>query len=69
MSLPRKGNRTATVRDVIEYMLTQPLQFTPGEKKVYSNYGLMLLGYLVSNVTGMPYMDFLEKNILQGLDA
>ncbi|KAF5234077.1 hypothetical protein FANTH_12303 [Fusarium anthophilum] len=46
MSLPTKGNRTATTRDVIEYMLTQPLQFTPGEKKAYSNYGFMLLGYL-----------------------
>ncbi|VTT65706.1 unnamed protein product [Fusarium fujikuroi] len=68
MSLPTKGNRTATTRDVIEYMLAQPLQFTPGEKKAYSNYGFMLLGYLVSNVTGIPYMDFLEKNIFRGLD-
>ncbi|KAF5641349.1 penicillin-binding protein [Fusarium sp. NRRL 25303] len=69
MSLPTKGNRTATARDVIEYMLAQPLQFTPGGKEAYSNYGLMLLGYLVSNVTGMPYMGFLEKNIFQGLDV
>ncbi|KAF5724111.1 C4-dicarboxylate transport mae1 [Fusarium mundagurra] len=69
MSLLTKGNRTATTRDVIEYMLAQPLQFTPGEKKSYSNYGYMLLGYLVSNVTGMPYMDFLEKNIFRGLDV
>ncbi|KAF5529873.1 beta-lactamase [Fusarium mexicanum] len=69
MSLPTKGNRAATTRDVIEYMLTQPLQFTSGGKKAYSNYGFMLLGYLVSNVTGMPYMDFLEKNIFRGLDV
>ncbi|KAF5532420.1 penicillin-binding protein [Fusarium phyllophilum] len=69
MSLPTKGNRTATTRDVIEYMLAQPLQFTPGEKKAYSNYGYMFLGYLVSNATGMPYMDFLEKNIFRGLDV
>ncbi|KAF4440666.1 Penicillin-binding [Fusarium acutatum] len=68
-SLPTKGNRTATARDIIEYMLAQPLQFNPGEKKAYSNYGFMLLGYLVSNVTGMPYMDFLEKNIFRGLNV
>ncbi|KAF4943976.1 hypothetical protein FGADI_13057 [Fusarium gaditjirri] len=69
MTLPTKGNRTATARDVIEYMLDQPLQFTPGENKAYSNYGFILLGYLVSNVTAMPYMDFLEKNVFQGLDV
>ncbi|KAF5657543.1 beta-lactamase [Fusarium circinatum] len=69
MSLPTKGNRKATTRDVIEYMLTQPLQFTPGEKKAYSNYEFMLLGYPVSNVTGMPYVDFLERKIFRGLDV
>ncbi|KAG4287620.1 penicillin-binding protein [Fusarium proliferatum] len=53
MSLPTKGNRTATTRDVIEYMLAHPLQFTPGEKKAYSNYGFMLLGYLESRLTGL----------------
>ncbi|PNP80684.1 hypothetical protein FNYG_06283 [Fusarium nygamai] len=69
MSLLTKRNRTATTRDVIEYILAQPLQFTLGEKKSYSNYGYMLLGYLVNNATGMPYMDFLEKNFFRGLDV
>ncbi|KAF9770101.1 hypothetical protein IL306_012392 [Fusarium sp. DS 682] len=69
LSLPSKGEQAATDRDIIEYMLTQPLQLKPGKKSVYSNYGLMLLGYLVSNVTELPYMDFLEKNVLKGMDV
>ncbi|KAF4339783.1 penicillin-binding [Fusarium beomiforme] len=69
LSLPSKGEQAATDRDILEYMLTQPLQSNPGTKKAYSNYGTMLLGYLVSNVTEMPYMDFLEKNVLKGMDV
>ncbi|KAF5610900.1 penicillin-binding protein [Fusarium subglutinans] len=61
MTLPTKGNRTATTRDVIEYMLTQPLQFTPGEKKAYSNYEFMLLGYLHDRI--------IQESRLTGLDT
>ncbi|KAF4452764.1 penicillin-binding protein [Fusarium austroafricanum] len=67
-SLPTKGEKPATDRDIVEYMLTQPLQFNTGEREAYSNYGNMLLGYLVSNITGMPYFNFLEEHILDGLD-
>ncbi|KAF5983926.1 penicillin-binding protein [Fusarium bulbicola] len=80
MSLPTKGNRTATTRDVIEYMLTQPLQFTPGEKKAYSNYEFMLLGYLkifrgldVELYKTLPYEHWhdriIQESRLTGLDT
>ncbi|KAF4975517.1 hypothetical protein FZEAL_7703 [Fusarium zealandicum] len=68
-SLPTNGTRAATLRDVIEYMVARSLDFTPGDYEAYSNYGSMLLSYVVTNVTGVPYLEFLEKNIFEGLDV
>ncbi|KAF4470151.1 beta-lactamase [Fusarium albosuccineum] len=69
LSLPTKGAKAATLRDVIEYMVARPLDFTPGDYQAYSNYGPMLLSYVVTNITGLPYLEFLEKNIWDGLDV
>ncbi|KAM0428109.1 hypothetical protein ACHAQK_011745 [Fusarium lateritium] len=69
LSLPTVGREPATARDIIEYMLDRKLDFTPGERAAYSNYGTLLLGYVVSNVTQMPYMDFLKENIFEDLDV
>ncbi|KAJ3952657.1 hypothetical protein N0V92_010889 [Colletotrichum tropicale] len=63
------GTRAATLRDVIEYQLTRTLDFAPGTDYSYSNYGTMLASYVVSNVTGVPYLDFLKQNILGDLDV
>lgn len=69
LSLPTGGTKPATVQDVIEYVLDRKLDFMPGERSAYSNYGTLLLGYVVSNVTEMPYMDFLKENIFGDLDV
>lgn len=63
------GTRPATLRDIIEYQVAQPLDFTPGTDEAYSNYGTMLLSYLVTNVTGMPYLEYLREYVLDGLDV
>ncbi|KAK7419187.1 hypothetical protein QQZ08_010954 [Neonectria magnoliae] len=63
------GTRPASLRDVIEYMVARPLDFAPGDNYAYSNYGSMLLSYVVANVTNTPYLKFLQKNILNGLDV
>ncbi|KAK1676786.1 beta-lactamase/transpeptidase-like protein [Colletotrichum godetiae] len=63
------GTRAATLRDVIEYQVARPLDFAPGTDYAYSNYGTMLLSYIVSNITAMPYLDFLKANILGDLDV
>ena len=59
----------ASLRQVIEYVYNKPLDFTPGEKEEYSNYGTMLLSYVITNLTGETYMSYLEKNILNGLEV
>ncbi|KAF6821456.1 penicillin-binding protein PbpX [Colletotrichum plurivorum] len=63
------GTRAATLRDLIEYQVGKTLDFDPGQSYAYSNYGTMLAGYVVSNVTGTPYLDFLRENIIGDLDV
>ncbi|KAK1998513.1 penicillin-binding protein [Colletotrichum falcatum] len=63
------NKRPPNLREMIEYQLTKPLDFEPGANFSYSNYGMMVLGYVVSKVTQQPYFDFLRENILEGLDV
>jgi hypothetical protein len=58
-----------TLRQMIEYIVARPLDFTPGTQQAYSNYGTMLLSYVVANLTGETYMSYLEKNVLEGADV
>lgn len=39
------------------------LEFNPGERMNYSNYGYILLGQIVSKVSGITYEEYLKKNI------
>ena len=41
--------------------------FPPGTIPAYSNYGAALAGYIVSRVSGMPFEEYVEKNILEPL--
>ncbi|KAK2005659.1 penicillin-binding protein [Colletotrichum eremochloae] len=63
------SKRPANLHDMIEYQLTKPLDFEPGANVSYSNYGMMLLGYVVSNITQQPFLTFLRENILEGLNV
>ncbi len=40
----------------------------PGEFSAYSNYGAALAGYIVEQVSGMPFEQYVEDNILKPLD-
>jgi CubicO group peptidase (beta-lactamase class C family) len=39
----------------------------PGEFSSYSNYGAALAGYIVERLSGMPFDDYVDRNILQPL--
>ena len=41
--------------------------YPPGEYFAYSNYGTALAGYIVERVSGIPYEQYIEENILQPL--
>ncbi|MEA5572957.1 serine hydrolase domain-containing protein [Calothrix sp. UHCC 0171] len=42
--------------------------FPPGKVTVYSNYGMALAGYLVEVISGVPFAEYIDKNIFQPLE-
>jgi N-acyl-D-amino-acid deacylase len=52
---------------IIRYMLREPLQFDPGERYVYSNFGYCLLGRVVAKVSGQSYEDYVRQQVLAPL--
>ncbi|GAA4465451.1 hypothetical protein GCM10023189_46100 [Nibrella saemangeumensis] len=45
----------------------QPFDFEPGTKYQYNNSGYYLLGEIISRLTGMPYAEYVEHELLQPL--
>lgn len=54
----------ATVKDMVDYMSKYKLDYNPGSLYAYSNYGYVLLSYLVEHVTGQAYYDYLNSAVL-----
>jgi len=54
-------------KDVITYMAGQPLDFTPGTKAVYSNFGYNLAGRVIEKVSGLPYATYVQQKLLAPL--
>jgi N-acyl-D-amino-acid deacylase len=46
-------------------MLRRPLDFDPGQRFAYSNFGYSLLGRVIEAVSGMRYEDYVRQRVLQ----
>jgi N-acyl-D-amino-acid deacylase len=51
--------------DVIRAMITQPLDFDPGTRYAYSNFGYNLLGRVIENVSGQTYEAYVQQHVLK----
>lgn len=56
-----------TPEEIINSFKDVSLQFSPNEKREYSNSGYVLLGYIIEQLSGMSYGDFIQKNIFDRL--
>jgi CubicO group peptidase (beta-lactamase class C family) len=52
-----------TTDQLISKFRDTKLKSRPGERFNYNNYGYLLLGYIIEKVTGMDYLDYLNKEI------
>jgi D-alanyl-D-alanine carboxypeptidase len=52
----------------IQAIAEYPLEFQPGESWRYCNTGYSLLGFIIENVSGKNYWNFLSEKILQPLE-
>jgi CubicO group peptidase (beta-lactamase class C family) len=53
-----------TPQQIIKYFDYMPLEFKPGTKYNYSNSGYLLLAYIIQQVTGEPYHQYMKENVI-----
>ncbi|HEX6574640.1 MAG TPA: serine hydrolase domain-containing protein [Gemmatimonadaceae bacterium] len=59
----------ASPETLIRWMKGKPLDFNPGEKFAYSNFGYIILGRVIERLTGMPYKDYVRTRVLEPAGA
>jgi len=53
-------------RELITWTVAnRPLTHAPGEQYAYSNFGYCVLGRVIEKVTGQPYADYVNENVLK----
>jgi len=63
----RAMQKPIPVDDLIRRFGTRRLDFEPGTRYSYSNTGFVILGRIISKVSGRPYAEFLKERILKPL--
>ena len=51
--------------DFYKVVLNRRLKFAPGSWQSYSNFGYLLLSKIIEEVSGMPYDEFIKKEVLE----
>jgi len=59
----------ASAETVIRHMKGLPLDFDPGTRYVYSNFGYAILGRVIERLSGMPYEEYARARVLQPVGA
>lgn len=53
------------LKDYVGLYGSRALNFAPGSRFSYSNYGFILLGRIVEEVSGLSYDDYIQRNIFE----
>jgi N-acyl-D-amino-acid deacylase len=52
---------------IIRYMVKRPLDFDPGTREAYSNFGYCVLGRVIEALTGKTYETYVQESVLKPL--
>jgi CubicO group peptidase (beta-lactamase class C family) len=52
-----------TLQDYVKLYGQRGLEFEPGSRWAYSNYGFLLLGVLIEKVTGQSYYNYVQEHV------
>ncbi len=61
------GTTPKTPDEIIAFFRDEPMVFQPGESWAYSNSGYILLGWLIEDLSGLSYGEFLQNYIFAPL--
>ncbi|KAJ8307881.1 hypothetical protein KUTeg_014567 [Tegillarca granosa] len=53
-----------TPYDIIRFMMSERLEFTPGMRSVVSNLGYIILGKIIEIKSDLPYQEYVKKHVL-----
>ncbi len=59
--------KTISEDSLIYSFKNDPYDFNPGERFLYNNSGYFLLGYIIGNVSGKPYGEYLKQTFFEPL--
>lgn len=57
-------NHPANPTEVMSWAFSKPLDFTPGSRTVYSNFGYLVLGRVVEKVSGKSFAGYVQDDLL-----
>ena len=57
-------NYPTAATNVISWMFSKPLDFTPGTTNAYSNFGYQILGRIIEKASGMSYVNYIQNVLL-----
>ena len=57
-------NYPAAPTNVISWMFSKPLDFTPGTSNVYCNLGYSILGRVIEKASGKSYVNYIQQDLL-----
>lgn len=57
----------ASPTEIVRFMMTRPLDFDPGTRYWYSNFGYCVLGRIIEKISGNSYEDFVRNQLFQPL--
>ncbi len=57
-------DRPPSPREITRFMLGQPLDFEPGTRMAYSNFGYCVLGRIIEKLSGISYTDYVQRHVL-----
>jgi N-acyl-D-amino-acid deacylase len=63
IEIPVRLSNAELQRLIIQYMAAQPLQFDPGTRYAYSNFGYLLLGRIIERASGRSYFDYVRSAV------
>lgn len=61
------GRLDQSPKQMINHFKNQPMRFAPGTRWEYSNSGYFLLGYIIEQITGMSYAQYIEEKFFKPL--
>lgn len=54
---------------IISWVLNRPLDFDPGTRFAYCNFGYVVLGRVIEKVAGQPYDEFIRQQVFSPMES